>query len=66
LEAKVNLLQALRQDIQAIQPFSAAFDNALRDKQRNSLAVVIGSSPDSLQTVGFSARHSNMRAARQR
>jgi hypothetical protein len=66
LEAKENLLRALRQDIQAIQPFAAAFENALNHEQRNGLDATIGTSPDSPQTAGSSVRHSSTRAARRR
>jgi len=38
LDAKQNELQALRQDIQAIRPFAAAFENALNAAQRKRLA----------------------------
>jgi hypothetical protein len=38
LDAKQHELQALRQDIQAIRPFAAAFENALNAAQRKRLA----------------------------
>jgi hypothetical protein len=38
LEAKEHELQAVRQDIEAIRPFAAAFEAALNDTQRKQLA----------------------------
>jgi hypothetical protein len=61
LEAKVNLIRALRQDIQAIQPFAAAFENAMSDAQRSRLEAVIGPPPDKIETVGSSVRRTNRR-----
>jgi hypothetical protein len=61
LEAKVNLIRALQQDIQAIQPFAAAFENAMSDAQRSRLDAVIGPPPDKIETVGSSVRRTNRR-----
>ena len=66
LEAKVNLIRAMRQDIQAIQPFAAAFENAMSDEQRNRLGAVIGPPPDRVQTVGSSVKQTNRKAAGER
>jgi hypothetical protein len=38
LDARVNELQALRQDIETIRPPTAAFENALNDAQKKRLA----------------------------
>ena len=65
LEAKEAVLRALRQDIQAIQPFAAVFENALRHERRNGLGA-FGASTDSLQTVGSSVRHLSTRSTRRR
>jgi hypothetical protein len=61
LEAKVNLIRALQQDIQAIQPFAAAFEKAMSDAQRSRLDAVIGPPPDKIETVGSSVRRTNRR-----
>jgi hypothetical protein len=66
LEAKENVLRALQQDIQAIQPFAAAFENALRREQRNGLDAALGKSSDSLEAVASSVRHSSTRPPRRR
>src|SRR5262249_17233388 len=42
LELKENQLRALQQDIQAIQPYAAEFENALSGDQRKGVYTAIG------------------------
>jgi hypothetical protein len=46
LSARENVLRALGQDIQEIEPFAAAFENTLSEGQRTALEATISPSPE--------------------
>ncbi|HEY7299357.1 MAG TPA: Spy/CpxP family protein refolding chaperone [Xanthobacteraceae bacterium] len=52
LEVRESQLRALQQDMQAIEPFAAAFENGLNDDQQKELYAAIGISTRPPQTVG--------------
>jgi hypothetical protein len=58
LELREHQLRALQQDIKAIEPYAAAFENALSGNQRKGLYMAIGIATGVPQTVGSAAEHS--------
>ena len=55
LELKEQQLRVLQHDIQAIQPYAAAFENALSGDQRKGVYTAIGISTGVPQTLGSAA-----------
>jgi hypothetical protein len=51
LDATQDELHALREDIEAIRPFAASFENALNEAQRKQFAEVVDASTGSAQTA---------------
>ena len=66
LELREQQLRALQQDIKAIEPYAAAFENALSGDQRKGLYTAIGISTGVPQTVGSAAGHSRAKQPSQR
>jgi LTXXQ motif family protein len=64
LGAKENQLRALRQDIQAVQPFAAAFENGLNAEQKSSVAAAIGGSASGNKRLGSGHRAREAQRAR--
>jgi hypothetical protein len=63
LEVRESQLRALQQDMQAIEPFAAAFENGLDDDQRKGLYTAIGISTRVPQTVGSAVVRSRRKQA---
>jgi len=66
LELREQQLRALQQDIKAIEPYAAAFENALSGDQRKGLYTAIGISTGVAQTVGSAAGQSRTKQPSQR
>jgi hypothetical protein len=64
LAAKENQLRALRQDIQAIQPFAVAFENGLSLEQRNAVDATIGGPAEDTARSGSRRRPTKDRPRR--
>jgi hypothetical protein len=66
VELREHQLRALQQDIKAIEPYAAAFENALSGDQRKGLYTAIGVSTGVPQTVGSAAGQSRAKQPSQR
>jgi hypothetical protein len=66
LELKDHQLRALQHDIQAIQPYAAAFENALSGEQRKGVYTAIGISTRIPQTLGSAAERSRAKQSSER
>jgi hypothetical protein len=66
LELKEQQLRALQHDIQAIQPYAAAFENALSGDQKKGLYAAIGISTGVPQTVSPAAARSRAKQPSER
>ena len=66
LELREHQLQALQQDIQAIEPYAATFENALSGDQRKGLYTALGFSTGVSQTVGSATGRSRAKQPSER